>query len=191
MTEDDYTVEAEVAAIKTHVAKDKRLRLWLARGIAETYSKGDKDKPAGTVHMDEIVQLSVGNSGDVAHGMLLLALHKKRPAEGQWQISFHGALDITDMVREMVELHPDLLKPEAAAEPAKPGTQEAEHITEECYSCGEEMPEKECPSSHRPCGHHCNHSWSHDACCWCKKEFGEEASVAEEAAALKAGEVIK
>lgn len=24
-----------------------------------------------------------------------------------------------------------------------------------------------CPLSKQPCGHHCNHSWSHDSCCWC------------------------
>jgi hypothetical protein len=40
-----------------------------------------------------------------------------------------------------------------------------------CSSCGEEMPEGECPDSRRTCGHHCNHSWSHDHCDWCKKNF--------------------
>jgi hypothetical protein len=45
--------------------------------------------------------------------------------------------------------------------------------TDNCSSCGEEMPENECPKSEKPCGHHCNHSWSHDSCCWCGKEFGE------------------
>jgi hypothetical protein len=42
-----------------------------------------------------------------------------------------------------------------------------------CSSCGEESPEGECPKSKRACGHHCNHSWSHDACHWCGEEFGE------------------
>lgn len=44
---------------------------------------------------------------------------------------------------------------------------------DDCISCGEEMPEGECPKSERPCGHHCNCSWVHDACDWCGQEFGE------------------
>lgn len=43
-----------------------------------------------------------------------------------------------------------------------------------CDACGVGSPENECPKSMRGCGHHCNHSWSHDACCWCATEFGEE-----------------
>jgi hypothetical protein len=43
----------------------------------------------------------------------------------------------------------------------------------DCSSCGEETPKNECPASKRSCGHHCNHSWSHDDCCWCSKHFGE------------------
>lgn len=43
-----------------------------------------------------------------------------------------------------------------------------------CISCGERMQKKECAKSQRPCGHHCNHSWTHDTCCWCGKEFDEE-----------------
>lgn len=42
-----------------------------------------------------------------------------------------------------------------------------------CTACEEGEPKDECPKSLRPCGHHCNHSWSHDQCCWCKKEWGE------------------
>jgi hypothetical protein len=42
-----------------------------------------------------------------------------------------------------------------------------------CSSCGENMPKNECLSSKRKCGHHCNHSWSHDSCCWCGKEWRE------------------
>lgn len=38
---------------------------------------------------------------------------------------------------------------------------------QDCVSCGEEMPLNECPQSQRPCGHHCNHSWTHEKCCWC------------------------
>ena len=45
----------------------------------------------------------------------------------------------------------------------------------ECGSCGDDnCPPNECPKSKRPCGHHCNHSWSHDACCWCGVQFGED-----------------
>lgn len=43
-----------------------------------------------------------------------------------------------------------------------------------CISCGERMPEGECPQSKRPCGHHCDCSWLHDVCHWCGAEFGEE-----------------
>lgn len=48
-------------------------------------------------------------------------------------------------------------------------------LDDECASCGEQMPANECPKSKRPSGHHCNHSWTHDACDWCGKEFGEES----------------
>lgn len=36
------------------------------------------------------------------------------------------------------------------------------------------IPEK-CPESKRPCGHHCNHIWTHDSCCWCGVEIKQEA----------------
>jgi hypothetical protein len=42
-----------------------------------------------------------------------------------------------------------------------------------CDSCGEGAPTNECRKSKRPCGHHCNHSWSHDGCDWCGTLFGE------------------
>lgn len=45
---------------------------------------------------------------------------------------------------------------------------------DDCSSCGEECPTGECPASKRPCGHHCNHSWSHEECCWCGKKWGLE-----------------
>ena len=41
----------------------------------------------------------------------------------------------------------------------------------DCSACGEECPINECPKSEVSCGHHCNHSWSHDSCCWCKQEW--------------------
>lgn len=51
----------------------------------------------------------------------------------------------------------------------------------DCSSCADPevegaediAPKGECPKSKKPCGHHCNHSWSHDVCCWCLKEWGE------------------
>lgn len=37
---------------------------------------------------------------------------------------------------------------------------------EECLSCKESLGEpNECPHPVRPCGHHCNHIWTHDTCC--------------------------
>jgi len=48
-------------------------------------------------------------------------------------------------------------------------------MDKECITCEEGYPKNnECPKSKRPCGHHCNHSWTHDECCWCGKEFREE-----------------
>lgn len=47
-------------------------------------------------------------------------------------------------------------------------------IDDECYSCGELDPLNECPNAERPCGHHCNHIWTHDLCDWCGMELEEE-----------------
>jgi hypothetical protein len=45
----------------------------------------------------------------------------------------------------------------------------------ECVTCDQGFPRNECPASERPCGHHCNHSWSHEVCDWCGAKFeGEE-----------------
>lgn len=41
-----------------------------------------------------------------------------------------------------------------------------------CIACGEQDKEV-CPASRRDCGHHCDHSWTHDSCCWCGKEWRE------------------
>lgn len=41
---------------------------------------------------------------------------------------------------------------------------------ERCDDCAYDDAE-ECPNSERPCGHHCNHSWTHDKCDWCGKEW--------------------
>ena len=40
----------------------------------------------------------------------------------------------------------------------------------DCIACAEKDPER-CPASKRPCGHHCNHSWTRYACHWCGKEW--------------------
>ena len=56
-----------------------------------------------------------------------------------------------------------------------------------CTSCEEELPEDECSESRRSCGHHCNHSWNQDQCCWCKKEFGEVAESGNAAASKAVG----
>lgn len=44
---------------------------------------------------------------------------------------------------------------------------------DDCIECGNEEDGEfiVCLKSQRKCLHHCNHSWSHDICCWCKKTF--------------------
>jgi hypothetical protein len=42
----------------------------------------------------------------------------------------------------------------------------------DCLSCGERVADT-CTYSEVECGHHCNHSWTHDACCWCGRTWGE------------------
>jgi hypothetical protein len=51
-------------------------------------------------------------------------------------------------------------------------------LDEICICCEESDPDElggdfVCPQSKRPCGHHCNHVWSHEICCWCGKEWFE------------------
>ena len=31
-----------------------------------------------------------------------------------------------------------------------------------------------CSKSKRNCGHHCNHIWESDKCCWCGEEWGDD-----------------
>jgi hypothetical protein len=45
---------------------------------------------------------------------------------------------------------------------------------EACLSCAEGSPRAECPYSPRDCGHHCNHSWDQDECCYCGAVFGDQ-----------------
>ena len=45
----------------------------------------------------------------------------------------------------------------------------------DCDTCAENEGElNECAKSPRACGHHCNHTWESDACCWCGTVIGEE-----------------
>jgi hypothetical protein len=44
---------------------------------------------------------------------------------------------------------------------------------DECLSCPVVAEARECAESKRPCGHHCNCSWTQDECCWCGEKFGE------------------
>jgi hypothetical protein len=57
-----------------------------------------------------------------------------------------------------------------------------EQYDQNCISCGEQE-ETSCPKSERECGHHCNHVWSHDKCCWCDAEFGDDDAAVKEAQA--------
>lgn len=43
---------------------------------------------------------------------------------------------------------------------------EADALDEDCIECSEDDA-AQCPRSVKPCGHHCNHVWTHDACCYC------------------------
>jgi transcription elongation factor Elf1 len=51
-------------------------------------------------------------------------------------------------------------------------------LDSECLSCGEGDPPNECPKSKRPCGHHCNHVWTHDSCHWCDYEVPNDDTPA-------------
>ena len=51
-------------------------------------------------------------------------------------------------------------------------------LDDECLTCSENdprYPKGECHKSERPCGHHCNCSWTQDTCHWCGIEIGEDA----------------
>lgn len=43
---------------------------------------------------------------------------------------------------------------------------EADALDDDCIECSEDDA-AQCPRSVKPCGHHCNHVWTHDACCYC------------------------
>lgn len=49
--------------------------------------------------------------------------------------------------------------------------------TPDCEDCARKRmgyDDDTCPNSRRSCGHHCDHSWTHDACCWCPARWGED-----------------
>lgn len=62
-----------------------------------------------------------------------------------------------------------------------------------CISCEEgpcpegpiDVDNYKCPKSKRGCGHHCNHSWTHDSCCWCGSVFWDEDQPAQAAEVTK------
>jgi len=71
---------------------------------------------------------------------------------------------LTDVFNLLFPLPSKLRDRKTVVEPSKEN---------DCICC--ELGMKEiCPHSEKECGHHCNHSWSHDRCCWCGKEWGEE-----------------
>lgn len=67
----------------------------------------------------------------------------------------------------------------------------------ECLTCAEDpnhavFPLNECPKSFRPCGHHCNCSWTQDACHWCRGRYEDDGGTftipEQEPAVVAAGE---
>lgn len=67
------------------------------------------------------------------------------------------------------------------------------HGADDCSSCGEECtPNGECPKSKRGCGHHCNHSWNQDKCCWCGATFdGDAMNFGQALEALQQGRLVR
>lgn len=52
-----------------------------------------------------------------------------------------------------------------------------ELVEQECLPCAE-GDKSRCKRTRRPCGHHCDHVWMDDVCCWC--DYRGEAALAEE-----------
>lgn len=51
-------------------------------------------------------------------------------------------------------------------------------MVDECSTCLEEVGKiNECPGSRRACGHHCNHIWDQDACCWCPAHVNDNGDL--------------
>lgn len=71
------------------------------------------------------------------------------------------------------------IKPKPLLQPVGPPGQpparpEVASDFNECLSCLNDLPPDECLESMLVCGHHCNHTWTHDECCWCGASFGDE-----------------
>ncbi len=48
----------------------------------------------------------------------------------------------------------------------------------ECGTCYNEADAlNECPNSKRACGHHCNHIWTQDICCWCHAVINDNGDL--------------
>jgi len=63
---------------------------------------------------------------------------------------------------------------------------------DECLTCTEGgIPEGECKKSLRPCGHHCNCSWSQDCCHWCGAELDGDDVVSFPAEAPEMAEATR
>lgn len=93
------------------------------------------------------------------------ALRAVQELEGKWvDSSLHGKERGEPWAGWLVGLVRDL---RAAIDGQMPG------LESDCASCGEGMPQNECSRARRRCGHHCNHSWEQDECCWCGTSFGE------------------
>ena len=83
----------------------------------------------------------------------------------------HNALDDALGQRDLfISMMKELSKDEY--DNTGPNVKDLKKLSNDCSSCGEECPKHECLFSKRPCGHHCNHSWSHEVCCWCGKRWG-------------------
>lgn len=50
-------------------------------------------------------------------------------------------------------------------------------MSKPCLSCTEGLPANECPASKRPCGHHCDCSWTQDVCDWCRAETDDDGEM--------------
>ena len=60
---------------------------------------------------------------------------------------------------------------------------EVDHVDDvSCLDCEQDEPDHVCTKSKKLCGHHCNHGWTHHACCWCKESWGGVEEVDGESA---------
>lgn len=90
----------------------------------------------------------------------------------------HTVTPLTDNIDTYYTVHPQGPKDAKTAQAIDAVVDAALELLRElesdCIDCEGEpddelgLPEQ-CPDSKRPCGHHCNHSWSHEVCCWCNK----------------------